>query len=62
MPGEFSVAERDQELPTEPVPVNSKRDLPLVTAEPMSDAGGASVIKYLRNGNKMLCNSHEREE
>ncbi|PKU45778.1 vps10 domain-containing receptor 2 [Limosa lapponica baueri] len=46
---------RDQELLlcwTEPVPAISKTDPPLAKADPVSDAGGASVITYLRKGKK----------
>lgn len=44
---------RHQVLPscqTETVPDASKMEPPLPKAEPFSDAGGASVITYLRKG------------
>lgn len=37
----------------DPMPANSKRDPPLVEAEPTSDIGSASVIMYLRRGKKL---------
>lgn len=36
-----------------PMPANSKMDSPLVEAEPTSDIGSASVIMYLRRGQKL---------
>jgi len=40
----------------QPVPAGSKMDPPLAKAEPISDAGSASVITYLRRERKKLHN------
>ena len=52
--GVVSVRRHQKLLPcrTEPVSAGSKMDLLLAKAEPISDAGGASVITYLRKGKK----------
>jgi len=39
---------------SEPVSVGSKMDPELAKAERISDAGGTSVITYLRKGRKLL--------
>jgi len=54
----------DQELSpcgTEPFPAISKTDPTLAKAEPISDAGGASVIMCLRK-HKKCCAAAGREE
>lgn len=37
-------------MPNRTIPASSNRDLPLATAEPISDAGNASVTTYLSRG------------
>ena len=52
-------ARTDQELlpcRAEPVSDGFRMDPPLPKAEPMSDAGGISVITYLRKGKKCYIN------
>ena len=56
---EVASVRRQQGLPpcqTESVPASSKMDPPLAKAEPISDAGGTSVITYLRKGKKCYIN------
>jgi len=58
-----AVVRRDQMLPSscaEPVPVTSKRDTPQAKGDPISDAGEASVITYLRKG-KTHCTAAVRK-
>jgi len=43
--------------PIEPMPAGSKRDLPLVKAEPSSNGGSTSVIPYLRRWKNLLWDS-----
>ena len=47
---------------TETVPDSSKMHVPLAKAESISESGDASVITYLRKGEKMLGSSCERQE
>lgn len=56
---------RDQELPlcwTEPVPASSKSDSVLDKAEPISDAGGTSVIALSRKDKKHYMAAARREK
>lgn len=58
-----SVTRHQKLLPcqAEPITAGSKTDLPLAKVEPISSAGGASVVKYLRKGKKH-CAAAVREE
>lgn len=49
-------------MATEPVPADSKMNLPLAKAETISDAGSASVKTYLIKGRKRCARAAEREE
>ena len=54
-----------QKLPpclTEPRPPGSKRDLPLVKAEPISDVSSTSVTRYLRKGKNCCAIAAGRKE
>lgn len=56
---------RNQELPpsqTEPVPVNSRTDLLLASAEPVRDTGGTSAMIYLKRDHTMEQKSMGKKE
>ena len=48
--------------PIEPMPADSKSDLPLAKAEPISDGGSASVITYLRREKTCCATAAGREQ